>query len=188
MINELDTGVRRCDGFNQFFPWDASQEKKMEQQRAVQLLGCLKRHILAGGQVIVGYDTVAELLGIDGDMNGAFTSVGQVCSRLDLASFKAHLPMLALHWVRDRSGLMNVRAFAHPVWENFESEMRSIAAMYRWTTHDFDLLQAALAKLPGDCARALWQKEQVRAMQCGGNEYIRYNLYSGPSIAQPATG
>ena len=159
----------------------------IEHQRAVQLLGCLKRHILAGGQVIVGYDTVAEALGIDGDMNGAFTSVGQICSRLDLASFKAHLPMLALHWVRDKSGLVNVCAFSHPVWEDFEPEMRAVAAAYRWTPDDFDVLQSALDQLPSDYAKALWQKEEVRAMQHSANKYIRYNLHRRLRLAQPAT-
>lgn len=152
-------------------------EEMSEREGAGQLLAYLRQHILAGGDVIAGYDNLARVLGFTDEPDKDRGSVVQLCSRLDLACFKSHLPMLALHWVRGEGGIVNLHAFSHPAWQDFEHEMRYVAAAHRWSQAQFNRLQAALDKLPDECAKTLWEREEREADVLGAHTYIRYNLH-----------
>ena len=97
--------------------------KLLEAKRATELLTSLRKHILGGGSLICGYSQAGAMIGLT-DNHSRIT--GQICSRIDLASFNAGLPMLALHWVRKPDGEINPAAFngaAETIWRVFETEM-----------------------------------------------------------------
>ena len=83
-----------------------------EPKRAIELLAALRKHILSGGGLILGYAVAAEMIGLKGSDNGRH--LGQVVSRIDLASFLAGLPSLSLHWIRETDGKINREALRGP--------------------------------------------------------------------------
>ena len=151
-----------------------------ESDRATKLLTALRQHILNGGGLINGYAAAARMI----DLNGADYGrhLGQVVSRIDLASFNAGLPFLTLHWIREPNGEINSAAFHDSVggainpWLPFEVEMLSEAASHQWTPEDFERLQGSLDKLSNEGARALWAQVERQIMKKGPS-FIRHNLH-----------
>lgn len=151
----------------------------LEAERATQLLAALRKHILSGGGLVIGYIAAAEMIGLDGDY---CRHLGQVVSRIDRACFDAGLPMLTLHWVRSPDGNVNGEAFNGSVtgvsklWIPFNQEILDTAANFRWSTTDFDLVQSSLDKLPKVGAKTLWTALEAKISQKGA-PFIRHNLH-----------
>jgi hypothetical protein len=151
-----------------------------ESKRANELLAVLRKHILSGGGLILGYAVAAEMIGLKGSENGRH--LGQVVSRIDLASFNAGLPFLTLHWIRETDGKINTEALRGPKgwavnpWLEFESEILEKAATCQWTAESFDRLQASLDRLPNEGTRPLWKRVDDSIAK-KGTDFIRHNLH-----------
>jgi hypothetical protein len=151
----------------------------LEAERATELLTALRKHILSGRGLIIGYIAAAEMIGLDGDH---CRHVGQVVSRIDRACFDAGLPMLTLHWVRSPDGNVNGEAFNGSVtgvsklWAPFNHEILDTAANFQWSATYFDLVQSSLDKLPKVGAKTLWTALETK-IALKGAAFIRHNLH-----------
>ncbi len=151
----------------------------LEAERATELLTALRKHILNGGGLIIGYIAAAEMIGLDGDY---CRHLGQVVSRIDRACFDAGLPMLTLHWIRSPDGNINGEAFNGSVtgvsklWVPFNQEILDTAANFQWSATYFDLVQSSLDKLPKVGAKTLWTALETKITQKGA-PFIRHNLH-----------
>ena len=148
----------------------------MEFERANALLTALAGHILSDQQPrpLRGYEVGADL--INWDAKASLAALMQVCSRIDLAAFKAGLPCLALEWVRDADGCINEKAFPRD-WQAYRGEIETMMCEYRWLARDFELIQAELDKMPRDqCARTLWAG-MAKQLRRHGQQHVRATLH-----------
>lgn len=139
---------------------------------AKELLVVLHDRIAKGHPHIRGYADAATMIGQDGANYGR--AMGQVCSRIDAASFEAGLPMLALGMVRMPDGSINPESFTG-FWQPWSQEIKSLASSHQWTMAQVDRVIEALDSLPTDGATALWLNYTRRESEKPG--FIRYNLH-----------
>ena len=114
----------------------------------------IRDRIARGEQPIFGYHNAATLTGLKGE-NYAVT-FGQVCSRIDAASFVAGLSLLALGMVRKPNGAINEKSLASHDWEQWNDEFRAATESHQWTVEQVDEVIEALEGLPKHGAKALW--------------------------------
>ena len=144
----------------------------IQHTHARELLNVLRHRVLAGQQPINGYHNAAGEIGLDGKFYARH--MGQVCSRIDVATFKAGYPMLATHMVRKPNGNIPPSAF-RGIWKQFEGEGIELALTHQWTAEQFDEVQGALDALPNIGALRMWEK--IRDLEATQPGFIRYNLH-----------
>jgi|GEM_PF-5985429 len=138
---------------------------------AYALAEALTKHILGGGSPIHGYTEAARMVGRTGDER----HMGQVTSRIDLASFYAGLPMLALHWIRKPDSTVNPASFSGTLWAPLKETMIAAAASHQWTAEELAAVRSRLLELPDDSAELQWNLVETREHERPG--YIAYNLH-----------
>lgn len=143
-----------------------------QHDHASNLIQILRQRIGAGLPPIHGYGTAAELLGLNGADHTRI--MGQVCSRIDAASFYAGWPMLALHMVRKPDGQLNPESFGSD-WNRDRDEIVKAATSHPWTVPQVDDVIHQLRGLPSDGAKAIWDGIVKRGAQQPG--FIAYNLH-----------
>jgi hypothetical protein len=140
---------------------------------ARNLLKLIRDRVESKEPPIVGYAVAATLMGLKG---GAYArAMGQVCSRIDAASFVAGWPMLALHMVRKPGGGLNPASFEDPGWSPWEQEFKNEAQSHQWSVEQVDDVLSALDGLPNEGAISIWVGYLKREAQKPG--FIRYNLH-----------
>jgi len=131
---------------------------------------------LVGGNLepLRGYNTVASLIGYEGD---AARFLGQVASRIDAACFYAGLPMFSLHFIRSADGSLNMASFGGDggLWDQYRDEIVEMTTSRRWTAADLDAVHRAMIVLPESGARAIWNSIAERGSDNLG--FVRYNLH-----------
>ena len=99
------------------------------------------------------YTTAAEALGRDPKNNSRM--VAQCCDLLDAAAAMAGVPLLALFWVREKSGKIN-----HKAWKDIEPDLReaviSLSQRHAFTSADFIAIKQALDALKGRGNHKAW--------------------------------
>ena len=110
----------------------------MSQATAAQnLLQAIRQRVVDGKGPFHGYSLAAAAAGYTTNASDAGRAMGQVTSRIDLASFYAGMPMLAVHWVRNPDGKINPASFPG-TWSNFKDEIESVAVAHVWTAGDVE--------------------------------------------------
>lgn len=121
---------------------------------ARNLLMVIRDRIERGEPPIWGYHNAATLTGLKGeDYSVAF---GQVCSRIDAASFIAGWPLLALRMVKKTGGAINIKSLTNTDWAQWNDEFRSKGESHQWTVQQVDEVIEALEGFPNLGAEALW--------------------------------
>ena len=141
--------------------------------QARELLKVIRDRIEHAEPPILGYAAAATMIGKNGADYGR--AMGQVCSRIDAASFVAGWPMLALGMVRTPDGAINPESFTDEEWGQWNHESKSVAESHQWTVQQVDSVIAALDGLPSDGAAALWHGYIKKEAEKPG--FIRYNLH-----------
>ena len=144
----------------------------IQHTHARKLLQVIRDNIENGQSPMHGYADAAKAIGLNGADYGR--AMGQVCSRIDAASFIAGLPMLALGMVRASDGSINPASFTGD-WDPWNQETKSVAESHQWTVQEVDNVIGALDSLPSDGAAALWQNYLQREVEKPG--FIRFNLH-----------
>ncbi len=139
---------------------------------ARELIQVFRRLIQNGDPVIHGYPAAAVAIGLNGENYARH--LGQVCSRIDAASFIAGYPMLALHMVRKQDGSLNPDSFG-PAWIAWADEIKSRAESRAWTEAQVDEFLRFLDGLPASGAYTIWSHYLNREFEKPG--FIRYNLH-----------
>ncbi len=147
----------------------------MSQQHAHarKLIKVIRDRIAAGGEPIHGYGTAAELIGLRGETHAR--TFGQVCSRIDAASFYSGWPMLALHMVRSLGGQLNPESIHDADWAAWNDEIAATATSHLWSVEQVAEVIGSLDSLPEDGATVLWQHILRREAEKPG--FIRWNLH-----------
>jgi hypothetical protein len=143
-----------------------------EHDRARHLLQVIRKRIQSGEPPFDGYIAAAASIGLEGDYN---RHMGQVCSRVDAASFVTGWPMLAVHMIRKPDGSINPESFSHSGWENWLDEVVSVTTSHKWTVQQVDEIIGGLDGLPDAGARALWAGFMRAETRKPG--FIRWNLH-----------
>ncbi|MGJ7504373.1 hypothetical protein ACSFBF_28730 [Variovorax sp. ZT5P49] len=146
---------------------------------AGRLLKLIRDRVEAKEPPILGYAVAANLLGLKGDSYAR--AMGQVCSRIDAASFVAGWPMLALRMVRKPDGSLNAASFEDAAWAPWEQEFRKLAQSHEWAPAQVDDVIRALDGLPEVGALGIWNGYLKRETQTPG--FIRYNLHRKLGLA-----
>lgn len=144
----------------------------IEHDHARELLAVLRHLVLTDQPPIRGYHRAAEAIGLDGERYQRH--MGQVCSRIDVATFNAGYPMLATHMVRTPEGEIHPDAFRGQ-WEQFRDECTELVLSHRWTPEQLDEVLGALNALGPVGAISMWNNIREREAKKPG--YIRYNLH-----------
>jgi predicted HNH restriction endonuclease len=122
----------------------------LQHTEAGRLLGILADAI---PDQILTYTTAAEALGRDPKTNSRM--VAQCCDLLDAAAAMAGVPLLALFWVREKSGKIN-----HKAWKDRGSEVRdaiiNLSQRHTFTEADFAAIKQALIALQGKGNHKAW--------------------------------
>ena len=99
------------------------------------------------------YSTAAEALGRNPKNNSRM--VAQCCDLLDAAAALAGVPLLALFWVREKSGKIN-----HKAWKDIAPHLReaviSLSQHHTFTNADFTAIKQALNALNGRGNHKAW--------------------------------
>jgi hypothetical protein len=143
------------------------------------LLVLIRGRIARREPPISGYGVAASLIDLDGETHAR--TFGQVCSRIDAASFAAGFPMLASHMIRKPDGKMNPASFG-PDWATWADEIKSIAESHTWTVEQVDEDIGALDGLPRNAAIVIWNDYLKREAQTPG--FVRYNLHRKLKLAK----
>lgn len=143
-----------------------------EESTARDLVILLRSRIANEMAPVHGYDEAANLLGLNGDRYAR--AMGQVCSRVDAASFFSGWPMLALHMVRQKDGSVNPESF-RVGWDSWKDETIQTATCHLWTLAQVDEVIGALNGLPREGARRIWADILSREAAKAG--FVRYNLH-----------
>jgi hypothetical protein len=139
---------------------------------ARHLLQVIRKIVQDEGPPILGYVLAAEMIGLNGENYGRH--MGQVCSRVDAASFIAGYPMLALQMVRTADGAINPNSFGES-WGRWAAEIHAKAASHKWDVPQVDEVIRALDGLPKNGAAAIW----ADFLKSEGHKpgFIQYNLH-----------
>ena len=125
-----------------------SQLQHTEAKRLVEILSDV-----VPNQMLT-YTTAAEALGRDPRNNSRM--VAQCCDLLDAAAALAGVPLLALFWVREKSGKIN-----HKAWNDVGDDLReaiiSLSQRHTFTSADFTAIKRALKALAGRGNRKAWE-------------------------------
>lgn len=143
-----------------------------ERDHALKLFAVLRNRVLTRQPPINGYHRAAEAIGLDGARYSKH--MGQVCSRMDVATFNAGYPMLATHMVRKPNGRIPSTAF-RGIWQQFREECINTAQEHVWTPEQLDAVLVALNALRDVGARGLWKAIQDHEADDIG--YIRRTLH-----------
>ncbi|HEY5305836.1 MAG TPA: HNH endonuclease signature motif containing protein [Pseudolabrys sp.] len=124
-----------------------SELQHTEARRLLQILAA------AVPDQILTYTTAAEALGRDPKTNSRM--VAQCCDLLDAAAAMAGVPLLALFWVREKSGKIN-----HKAWKDHGPEVRNaviaLSQRHTFTDADFAAIKEALNVLKGRGNHKAW--------------------------------
>ena len=144
----------------------------IEHDHARELLAVLRQRVLTGQPPINGYNRAAEAIGLDGERYQRH--MGQVCSRIDVATFNAGYPMLATHMVRTPEGEIHPDAFGND-WEPFKAECIAVVLSHCWTAEQLAEVLGALNALGSSGAISMWNN--IRQREASKPGFIRYNLH-----------
>ena len=142
-----------------------------QHEDALKMFALLTDRLLNKMPPINGYSVAAEAIGLTADHA---VHIGQVNSRIDVATFCAGYPMIATHMVRKPNGKIHPKAFGG-VWERFKDECISVAETHRWTSEQLDEIRIALDALPDRSALKLWAQVVDRDFRESG--FIRQTLH-----------
>jgi hypothetical protein len=126
-----------------------SQRQHTEAERLLEVLAAT-----VSNHQMLTYTTAAEALGRDPKNNSRM--VAQCCDLLDAAAALAGVPLLALFWVREKSGKIN-----HKAWKDIEPDLReaviSLSQRHTFTSEDFAAIKQALNALIGRGNHKAWE-------------------------------
>lgn len=126
-----------------------SQLQHAEAERLLEILAAA----VPNHQVFT-YTTAAEALGRDPKSNSRM--VAQCCDLLDAAAALAGVPLLALFWVREKSGKIN-----HKAWKDIEPDSREavilLSQRHSFNSSDFAAIKRALIVLTGRGNHKAWE-------------------------------
>jgi hypothetical protein len=143
---------------------------------AHNLLQAIRRRILEREGPFIGYAAAAAAAGYTENAKDAGRAMGQVTSRIDLASFYAGLPMLAVHWVRNPDGKINPASFPGS-WAPYKDEIESVASTHTWRVEEVDQVLAKMHSTldPNEGAVTLWKYVESRRLDTPG--FVEHYLH-----------